>query len=184
MRCCNTQNKADAQNSWRTWILGQHSLSWCPHKHESTSEVRLRHCWLRHDDKFHFQLTFFRDVINETFIRLRLTHITFPWIHANRGHFKKYISTCIINFSPSAQKPSQDQPRLDSWLDEKLSKTEKTNWMQGKIMNCLAKWKVLMGDSTDSLQRKLPTLPETWCFRQHLSACSASPLTGNGALDA
>lgn len=53
------------------------------------AQVLLRCCWLRHDDKFHFQLTFFRDVINETFIHLRLTRITFPWIQANRRHFQK-----------------------------------------------------------------------------------------------
>lgn len=133
MRCCNTQNKADAQNSWRTWILGQHSLCWCPHKHESTSEVCLRHCWLRHDDKFYFQLTFFRDVINETFIHLRLTHITFPWIQANKT-LQENIWMCIIHFSPSAQKPSQRHLRWDSWLDEKLSEIEKQTGCKGGLL--------------------------------------------------
>lgn len=81
-----------------------------------TSEMHLWHCSLCHDDKFPFQLAFFRDMINEISICLQLTRITFPWIQGKTEKtIQENIWMCAIHLSASAEKPSQRHPR---WIPD------------------------------------------------------------------
>lgn len=90
------------------------------------------------------------------------------------------VRNSFFSLCTETQPASPEVGFLTSW---EIIRDREANWMQGKIINCLPTWKVLMGDKTDSLQRQFPNLSETRCCRQHLSACPASSLTGNGALD-
>lgn len=149
---------------------GSVQLTWkLSNTHTSTSEMCLLwHCWLRRNDKFHFQLAFFRDVINEIFIHLRLTRITFPWNQGKQKTLQENIWMCVIHLSPSAQKPSQRHPRWIPYLKRNYSR-QKGKLEAGEGYELPSNTSSFNGWQ-DSLQRQAPNLPKTRCFRWHLSA--------------